>query len=499
MSNSRTQTILVFALLISAAGCSGSRLRNMVGRSEYVPIEELEADGTIESERKVADRRQQMLADSSDEQTDGELVSQQREVAEREAETEPPTRKGFFDFVKNMRKSDENKEEFAPDPFATVADPEKVQVAAVERKAAQFEQKQVEDAVAKYDETIATVEKEAESLAEKRPFAFETENTDNAAEALVNTTDEVDNAFAEFADELDKQPAAAAVAEVVNDIPVNAVASFDELLDQTDGSEAEQKTASAFSSELFPKMDGDLVDAFEFPVDNKVAESTEPPAADLALGGWGDDELDTAITDAAQKHGFASDPADPWAAFKNSGSTTQAPVSNKPQQDVVWNENAEASNTDFPNLSFSTGLDSRNVDDPAGKSPFHQVSATRSVEENQPIELSPSVPLMIPGASNESSSGAAELWPGTALENTDDHRQPTAVTKDPFLTSVPVFEESADDADVGSTVVESVASPAVTTAGQAGGWSRRTWFLLIGCVIVALLLFMPDRYNRTNA
>lgn len=496
--------VVLTIVLTSSVGCSGSRLRNMVGRSDYSSIEELEeADAYAEYEGY---KRKDVLA------------AQERELTEEDPATIQKQRKGFFDFVKVFnRKSDED--EFAPDPFTepAVTDESKEVRTVSAGKSSEFENESaVADKAEKFNSTIADVEKQAEALFTEGVKARQAVSTkvETSAETL-------DGIFAEqsdtpqeqsFADFINRQKQAAgpvvADVEKAADKAVESVvrtvsqaketgSKFDSFLNQS--TEGEQKTASTDeSSDLFPGLSEAFDEAFEDPSLNEPYE--QEPVATASLANPFAESVDAPFAETTSKHGFkTSGGKDPWAAFNESARkpAAAAPVevvsSTHAEQRNEFNWSQPSGSRSSQTQSAFPAMDGQGFqghgEEVNHDQAFLQVSSTSTLDTQRPVDMSESMPLVIPG--------------GMAADSTFDNSafqsevQPAPVGSDPFLTSVPVFEDVAPES---ATDVDVTAATSVATASEGlGQWSRRTWFFLIGCLIVAFLLFMPDRHNRTNA
>ena len=102
MSRKFTFTLFLTATLITSVGCSGSRLRNLISRSDYQSLEDLEAEDEATANR--------------DESTDASFVSQTETT-----EAEKKERRGLLNLSSLFRRNrDEN--EIDPDPFVEEPD-----------------------------------------------------------------------------------------------------------------------------------------------------------------------------------------------------------------------------------------------------------------------------------------------------------------------------------------------------------------------------------------
>lgn len=499
--------ILLAGAIVSSVGCSGSRLRNMVGRSDYQSLEELDAlDGDKANESEA-------VAQYEAGERSGKLVSQTSELPaepEDDIATIEKKRKGFFDFVKVFNRNSD-REEFAPDPFAEPASPgETAKTIEGAKPTASVEQKLTADAEAEettpdFSSTMANVEKQAEALFEEGLMnkdviaaATETAGADIASAAFGPQSPQ-EQSFADFINQQEKT-VEATVADVQQEVQSvihsvsetkEAASPFDEFLNEMHDVEAEPVVADE-SSALFPELSEAFDEAFEaaetesspFTEVAEVAEVAE--AANPFDESIPDDESpfvevqESSFVETTQKHGFDTKSTnDPWAAFDRNSKTLgeeRRTASVTSSNDFNWGR-PKVSEQPAPETSFTDASDENPF--ASDDQPFLHVSSTRTLDTQEPVDMSASMPLVIPGTSGIQGFDVSE---------------PVPVSNDPFLTSVPTFDESTSE-----PVIDPV--PATTTVAADGGllqWSRRTWFLLIGCLIVALLLFMPDRHNRTN-
>ena len=101
MTPNRMRILIVGTMLLSSVGCSGSRLRSLVTRSDYKTLEELEARDAEDAERAIVDKS---LSGSDS----ARFASQERELDEEESSRFSLSR--LF-----SRKSDDS--EIGEDPF----------------------------------------------------------------------------------------------------------------------------------------------------------------------------------------------------------------------------------------------------------------------------------------------------------------------------------------------------------------------------------------------
>lgn len=482
--------LLLTSLILSNVGCSGSRLRNMVGRSEYSSLDELEAR---ESGGPLG-AQGESLANGSGNDGTSSLVSESQELDSADPVVVQKRRKGFFDFAKVFNRKS-NDDEFAPDPFSEAKPSTEVKTVSLEADAKPVVKQQVATTADKFSSTISAVEQQSEnlfdeSLAKTESAFFETEPATNAVPNAISQATDVESQEDSFADFVRDQ-AVAGVDAVVADVKQEAVTNLDKVSSATteptefdallsgasDG--FEQAVAADSPSALFPGLSEEFDAAFE---ESGTAPPSEADFADVVASVADPAVLESTFVETAQKHGFSTaESKDPWAAFGQGRSEVAMsqpqpvaePKTAAANNDFVWGRAVESAAE--PAVTFNDTQSERLHETP--DQAFLQVSSTRPLETRAPVEVSDSMPLIIPGGSSSS--------------------QPSPIHSDPFLAAVPAFDETADfptESEVAAAV------PTVATAeGGLSQWPRRTWFLLIGCLIVALLLFMPDRHNRTNA
>ena len=518
MATTRFLTLLIAGVLLSTTGCSGSRLRNLVSRADYASMDEIDA---IEAERKAADERQESLAELAESERTDVLVSRERELPDRESDEETAARKSFFDFAKVFSRKSES-DEFSPDPFAEGGNDEKnedVKVAKTRQTSEFADEKTSSPKEKSLSGTISDVEKQAENLfdeafATQDSLRFEEANGTAAAMQDAGTEQPHEESFADFI--RDQQAKQKVVTEhkpvvVAAQLPDTANSSktatspatmsrFDAFLsDATAG--AESRTASMFSLDLFPDVHEDQSQGFDAPETappkDTQRNAKNPFSESTAIA----KQIDSPFEETSRNHGFTAGKQDPWAAFDNSrGSSWTADHSvepSPPEDEIVWNNEPltvdDGDSNPFAAMEIEAAAGAA---DGTRDSVFQQVSSTRPVDVRRAVDVSESAPLIIPHAE------ALDTRPPQDFNNWQSGNefapQTSTVTSDPFLTSVP---QSDPPVDLAAEVADpgAVAPIAANQSGGIGQWSRRTWFLLIGCVIVALLLFMPDRHNRTNA
>jgi len=259
------------------------------------------------------------------------------------------------------------------------------------------------------------------------------------------------------------------------------------------GKQADQQVASTNQDSPFAEFDAfDSPSQTEADVADKVNDETpaaNPFSQDSAVAAeFAAPFDDDPFQETSRKHGFTRHNKDPWAALaKTSPPQPESDSQANAGQTFAW------ANSVKPQVPTASPQPEDEL--PVQRDEFRQVSLTRSADLNtpEPIEFSDSEPLLIPGHT-DTGQGIA-LFEDTTAQTVEPATQ---ISNDPFLTSVP-FETAADSTGEAAATPADVAPVAATKSGGLWEWSGRTWFLLIGCLIVAFLLFAPDRQNRTNA
>lgn len=510
-------TLSLAAILFSSAitGCSGGRLKNLVSRSDYMTLEEVEKEDALTAEREAeADRKAFANAEKELSGTEGQLVSSEKAdgatgTATDTETVEPETKRSRFSLAGLFRRGEDAESEVTPDPF--VPESEKLPksefeadsdtatpIVAAKEKAPEQEsttKKTAEASVGNlFEEAVASTEaqaaeeiekaiSQAEAKAEELPESFgeylkaQRETVDATAESA---SENAEQAFAELENKATEEPAEA----------------FDAILNNI----AETETPPAkpeLSSDLFPSLDeivaapesevtvadagapempstADLFEEITSPQDNP----SEAPLDELAFGSEASEDT---FSEASEKHGFGKlAKSDPWAAFEESAAQPQAPkIDNK----FAW-ANTPAQNDNASDFDWGT-------EESSGTSTRPQLTQVSSVEVSSPDTEFMESPFQ-PKPEN------------TGLVIPDDAR-PTPINFDEDFLGMPAAEESpAFDApleDSAAPAAEPTANAAAPAAAKpaSGGWSTRTWFLVVGCAMVVAMLLLPERKNRVNA
>ena len=524
-------TILIAGTLLGTSGCSGTRLRNLITRSDYLSLEELEAQDAA-AETAVA---------KSDESESGEkLVSSKEELSEDDTKAGEEKKKSWFSFAALLGRSSDDSD-LGPDPFVDV---EETEAAKADTDDTDAESSVTTEAVAKttekYSATMTNVEDQAEVLFDKLASAEGESSIDDRVKLpkivpASGISAPGQKSFADFIaqrDDKDTKSVANEVQSELTDVVSEAqqanpfatdavepaiaeaknadeLSDFDRLFGEAtttaDAPTTETTVKDAFTSELFPELDALIVDSDAGPsaaeqnrklVTSPESDSSIPPRPDF-------ETQDSAVDPfqlAARKHGFTEVPLqDPWAAFKKqeddaAESNSDVESKNAASDDqFFWGDQTQTSQPEaFPVAEIATGSPDisppmpvfqpvSSSDWPSGVTGGAQLSTDLSAGLTLPTS---SAPQPVP-------NGDLEQFAATTAE-------PASWTEDSFAVSDPT---DADFADAFGATMAAAAPQAKTGSSvtATSGWPMRTWIFLIGFAVVAYLLFAPARQNRPKA
>lgn len=499
MKTNRITTLFIAMLMVSSVGCSSSRFRNLLSRSEYQSLEELEAEGATG--------------------TDGEsaLVSQEREIDEDESKK--PSRRSLFNLAAFIRGRDAD-EDLTSDPFVdsevgeeefdsaeevfadnhvTPLDKDKaraiVEDAARSKDAAENLIREAKDQTENYsersflDEMTASADRSGQQ--EERPAPKNELNEQSFADFLAEqssqATDDIEKTAQTASAEVGKLNERGSATSTVADEA--GLGAFDQLLDKYAGAPADEISPSDLFpglEELVPQQPQEVAataDSSAFsPFDDLLGQPTPKAQRSSDIG-------NESFHDSASQHGFSeSSESDPWSAFRRK-SATPAP---QPAEDgFSWadNRSAPVEHNTSPFDSQALPAEPRShimqtaaaidVQPPAPE--FSATNITSPATEFAAAEFgSPAADTLVIPASPDPAAGESETAPP---EFTDSLNESLFANAE----SIAAEEVTADDEQ----------APTETAAGFP--ISTRTLFLILGCVIVGFLLFMPERKNRFNA
>ena len=533
MIPNKLMTILVAGTLLGASGCSGTRLRNLITRSDYVSLDELEAQDAA-SEMAVAE--------SEESKSSEQLVSSEKESSEDDTTAGEKKKKSRFSFAALLGRSSDDSE-VGPDPFVDVEETETEQADAADAGGDVDAKSPVTEAALaktteKYSATVTNMEDRAEVVFDKLAAAKEEAAiderfklpkivpasgtsasgqqsfadfiADRGDKAATSVSNEVQSGLSQVVSEANSaNPFAAAVAEPAIGVTKNTdeLSDFDRLFGGTtttvDAPTTETPVKDAFRSELFPELDALIADSDAGPsaAEPKV-KLTASPESDFRNPSRQDFETQDSAVDpfqlAARKHGFAEvSQQDPWAAFnKQDGDAARnksdvAGKNTAGDDEFFWGDQTPQPDT-FPVAENVIGNSEISPPQPV----FQQVSSSdRPSRLTGGAQLSTDLHagLTIPTSSvpQAVTNGGFEQFAATTAE-------PASWTEDAFAASDPTDADFADafGATIAAAAPEAKTGSSVTTTS---GWPMRTWIFLIGFAVVAYLLFAPARQNRSKA
>ena len=491
---------VVVMLLLMMSGCAGKGLRGLVTRSDYKTLEELEAADAEGSKEKEAS-----------------LASADTPETEKQ-------RRSIFNLAGWLNRKGEEAD--FTDPFVDVESEAAEEVttaeAAVEKRlqeASAAAANAANEKARQYNETLSTVEKKSNEAFEELSVA----DLVGTTEAKSETADDEDKStmsFSEFVELASTEesktaapsdPKAAKTGSPEPKTVAKQESAFDLLLGGTNFEEPvaarEEKTkdpvAEAFFAEALgsgqervsdsPFADGlkeDEASAEDFLATTAASETA---ASDVRKEPAQSPEESDPFSLAAERHGFGKiHQRDPWAAFgagKGSQSAWSQTESNtvstaslgstKPR---IWNTPSTLTESEEASPAFDAA-----VSTPEPAPSFSQVSQSSEL----PAPLA-EVPMQVSGGLE-----IPNVIPATGVSSQPSTVNPVGFEEDPFLTvasPADALEEIIDD-----PALAEIGSAAAPDASTDTGWSTRTWILLLGCLIVLALLFMPERQNPAKS
>ncbi|MEO2017952.1 MAG: hypothetical protein ABGZ53_26675 [Fuerstiella sp.] len=526
MIPNKLMTILIAGTLLGASGCSGTRLRSLITRSDYVSLEELEAqDAAAEA----------AIAESEESKSSEQLVSSEQESSEDDAKATEEKKKSWFSFAALLRRSSDDSE-LGPDPFVEVDDLETGKVVSTDvsddiDEGAPTTEAAVARATEKYSATMTNIEDQAEGLFDtlsaaeveaaidervKLPEITPASGTlASGQQSFADFIAQHNNPGARSAATEDQSGLSAAIPEAKQSNPFAAAAAaepvitaikradklseFDRLFGAAsaaaDAPTTETRFNDAFTSELFPELDVLITDS-----------DVGPPAVEpirIQAASRESETQDSAVDPfqlAARKHGFSEVlQDDPWAAFNKQdgdGAQTKSDVEVKNavgDDEFFWGHQTRTPQPEtFPVVENVTGNSEISPPVPVFQ---HVSSSDRPARMTGGAQLSTdlSAGLTIP------TSSAPQPVPYDGFEQyAATTAEPASWTETPFAVSDPADADFADA--FGATMA--AASPEVRTGSSVtatNGWPMRTWIFLVGFAVVAYLLFAPARQNRPKA
>lgn len=499
MAPNKAYILTLASVLLLTSGCSGGRLRNLISRSDYQTLEELEQQDNVYGDDSAIARSQET----------SRTVSQQREL-----DKEEPSRFS----ISRLLKGKKPKAAFGEDPFLSpeIAEPAtslardlQEQSVNTSKTAEARASESVAKTASQFSDTLSNVEKQAEDMfddlsnataSDANTFGDAAKSVENVAE---KTTPTMSHSFADFMAQrakrqgivdptpefepkpmVDKSPAA--------DFTLNSEPAederfdFDSLMSGFDSEQDEPETAAAPASESFPELDTMFTErpsesevSFESSTQDSVASAFER-AMNPTQDETGDLTHDP-YSLASQKHGFGPlGKQDPWAAFDSdvTGDEISWAVGSEKQDEETGFNWGQPPVSEYESVA-------QNEAPSTSDSQFMQVASTTTTHDFAVATESNSGSLVIPVPAQVVESG-----PSFTISEPE-----AAPTADDFF-------GSAEDFELAEVPVEETTDSEVS--GSSGGlaaitgWPTRTWFFLLGCMLVAILLFLPNRQNQNN-
>ncbi len=556
MFPTKISQLLIAVTIVSAVGCSGSRLRNMITRSDYKSLEQIEAQDSVKEAREAADREKAIAAGKAGTEANTKLVAQQKE-ATADADAEEPKKRNRLSLA-GLLNRDVEEDKISPDPFLVAnreenATPDKPAIAATgssigDKTIQQTASKTTTTSADQAEQYVTNSTEPANTAAEMfrdiaaTDAAVKTAANDKPATANAVTTaeesfadfiaaqakkskSEFEQKVAEAAQPVTQKETAIQEAEALAANPTEPVSAFDDLLSSTesprDTAAGKQAANGEPSDDLVPGLDELLAETSgsAFPEDavttEKSADTAKSPSFESVFG-TGNPAVADSESATASTNPFATEEAtnstaeplaedDPWAAFRNNQQAVAAVTSTKngfaagekPQpQPFNWADSSntgrtEESKSDSP-FSNATATDSSTT---VEKSPFTTASASTVMTD--PANQTSTAGLVIPPVATQQVSFASsdDANRGTAF---DDSQTDPFTTGGATSAGDDLFAHADDELFAAAAADIATEATVATDSATFQGWSTRTWFFLLGCIIVALVLFMPERHKQTN-
>lgn len=515
----RRNHTLLFAtvVMVSISGCSGGKLRNLLSRNDYQSLQELDA-------------QQPGLPNSNKTQ----VVS---------AETDE--NKSIFK-LPGFLKGEEESSVIAPDPFIGAAEP-----IAIDDKVAAYRAK-VDERIARQAQaaktTLTDVENQAKELFEKSknsiddPFGAFAKSEPEEPQPNIEPKSSATEQEASFADMFGAEPTVEVAQPLIADttanpfdtasLPESEMSEFDKLLQahqQQTPDPAHQMAVTPTepkANNVFAQMDQtvssktDASDFFgnEFAMNDVTENSASEDSFDSLMNEqhvaeshddiWGqlDDQDDFANisqtesvlkpTLVAQEH-FAAAETDFGEDFQktasrhgfSNSSSTWGNLSAESNPDQTVTSLVSPDEQQFNNAPLVTHVDdgTHTLNSASESDPFFPASQSQLTASTPGAIENQGMGLIIP---------ASDSSDGDAFFDFDNQpfqvQQVSATQVDPQL-NTPAAESLEGDINL---FEDAAMSPAVQPVADSEGWTRRTWFLIIGCVLIAGLLFLPERQKR---
>lgn len=509
-------TLLIATILMgSISGCSSGKLRNLLSRNDYKSLHELEAQ-----ESGLPDNNKTQVVSAKTEEN-----------------------KSLFR-LPGFLKGDDESSIIAPDPFIDAVAPA---TATAENKIAAYRAR-VDERIARQAQaaktTLADVENQAKDLFEKSKnhvddtFAAFAETQPEETQPNTQLNSSESDQGTSFADLFGEQPKPEVARQLIAETtatsfetlspPESEMSEFDKLLqahqqqtpptaNQMAITPVEPKTDNIFAARDQPVGSNPEASDFfgqGFATNEVVQQAPSSDSFDSFLNGQNVAESSDDIWMHLDNQSNSSSNSPPESVFGSDFSAQEQvaagnPFANDFQQTAsrhgfsdnnsTWGSLAVESNQDRPvtlltppeehqfnNAPLVTHVDdgTHNLSSTSASEPFFQASQSHSAEsESAPME-NHGMGLIIP-ASDSSDNNAFF----------DFESQPSQVQQISASLVNPELNPATIESDM-NLFEDVVASPAVQTVNASEGWTRRTWFLILGCVLIAGLLFLPERQKR---
>lgn len=524
--------LLATVVMVSVSGCSGGKLRNLLSRNDYQTLEQQNAEQTgLPNEHKTQIASAETQKDKGFFKLPGFLKGEEAESA---IAPDP------FITASNPAATEDEAAAYrakVDERIAREANAVKSTLASVEQQAQQLYEKSKasdDNPFSAFAETTPTTE---QSVAAKDP------------QNDVATDDKMDS-FAEMFGEQDKPKTAEVASPLIADTSDNPFAAanasksdmseFDKLLHaheqlapessmatsdkegmsadsdffaEMDKSAknkpvAQQPAADSFFDDAFASKDSTPNSSSDASFDSFVADTQSPtsnndiwgqldskkqtaqvsPSSDVFAAAFDspspastpDMDFDSDFEQTADRHGF-SDTASTWGKLSPaSGSDQGLTILASPEEERVQEQSmmAELNPSDFGAPQAS------------GTDPFYPASQSQTVDSTMPPSQGQGMGLIIPASDSSSSESNAFFEfnePSSGVQQISGTQAEAGLA--------PVASETVEN-DIDLFAETDAAAVAVQTVEASSGWTRRTWFLLIGCVLIAGLLFLPERQKR---
>lgn len=510
--------LLLTTVTVGVTGCSGGKLRNLLSRNDYQTLEEQNAE-------------QSGLPGS----TKTQVVS---------AETDKND--SFFKLPRFLGGKDEASN-IAPDPFASTDEPSTEE--SIKAYQARVDERIAREAQAA-SKTMSDVEKQARDLLanskNESSNLFEGFEQQKVADTAAGDAKEersapaADPAASVFEEMFGKQPtdpsgetASPLIASNSPDMPSGfsepeqALSEFDKLLQAHEQQESNAEPAISIepadtSFEEFFADTAQPEDTQEAEFEESFAFSEEPTTSEQESGFeefMKSHEPSSTGTDVWSQLNSESNSADVFAAAAEAEQNSTAPehVFNDDFHRTVSSHGFTENSNPWANVSSPTSTNS-GIDVAATESGIKASSSRLSASPNggNPADAFDNDPLrnqstpqspFVPVSQSTSANSSGTTSPGLIIPASDSTTFFEFEDQSPAVQQISATNSGADlptmaiqstngTSDSPTLIASDTEGLAVQSEVSSGGWPRRTIFLIIGCVLIAGLLFLPERQKR---